>query len=151
MVKLDATLKGFNLVLQWQAKVVHVYTNLLCVYHWLTNTRVRMKAASDMLVCRRLLTLQLLIEEYGLVVYVNLTTSNKDLVDKFTHIPKRWLKMMKQEPPTCPAFMDQLITEHIRAIHQKSRHLRVQCTTYFVRRVYPIEFKATVTSAIQAC
>ena len=33
LAELNATLKGLNLMLQWQAKVVHLYINSLCVYH----------------------------------------------------------------------------------------------------------------------
>ena len=38
LLELDATLKGLNLALQWQAKVMHLHTDSLCVYHWLSNT-----------------------------------------------------------------------------------------------------------------
>ena len=37
MVKLDGVLKGLNLTLQWWIKVVRLYTDSLCVYHWLTD------------------------------------------------------------------------------------------------------------------
>jgi len=48
LAELDATLKGLNLALQWHAEVVHLHTDSLCVYHWLTDTltgkaRVRAK------------------------------------------------------------------------------------------------------------
>ena len=86
MVELDATLKGLTIMLQWRAKVVHLYTELLCMYHRLTDTLmskawVRIITASKMLACRRLSILQQLIEEYGLVFDVNLTTSLKNLAE----------------------------------------------------------------------
>lgn len=158
LAELDAMLKGVNLALQWQAKVVHLYTDSLCVYHWLTNTltgktRVRTKAASEMLVRRRLSTLQKLIEEYGLVADVKLTTSERNLADKLTRVPKRWLNMLKEgaEPPTCATLMGQLTNEQIRAIHKKSGHPGVRRTTYFVRRVCPAIAKSMVRTAIRDC
>ena len=55
LAELDATVKGLNLVLQWQARTVHLHTDSVCVYHWLTDTltrraQVRTKVASKMLV-----------------------------------------------------------------------------------------------------
>ena len=49
LVELDATLKGLNLVLQWQCRIVHLYT-LIVVYHRLSDVlmggaQVRTKAA----------------------------------------------------------------------------------------------------------
>lgn len=37
LVELNATLKGINLALQWQA-TVHLKTDFLMVYHFLSNT-----------------------------------------------------------------------------------------------------------------
>ena len=38
LTELDAMLKGLNLVLQWLANVVYLYTDSLCIYHWLSDT-----------------------------------------------------------------------------------------------------------------
>ena len=153
MVELDATLKGFNFTLQWWAKEVHLYTYLLCLCHKLTDTLmgktwVRIKAATKMLVHRRLLTLQLLIKDYSLVVDVNLTTLYKSLADKLACVLG---KMLEQELLMCAALMDISTTEQICAIHQKSDHPGVEHTIYFIGRVCPIVPKVTVRSAIQNC
>ena len=37
LAELDAVVKGVNLALQWQAKRLHLYTNSLCVHHWVSN------------------------------------------------------------------------------------------------------------------
>ena len=55
LAELDPVLKGINLALQWGVKVLHVRTDSLCVYHWVSDTlsgkaRVRTKAASEMLI-----------------------------------------------------------------------------------------------------
>ena len=51
LAELDVKLKGINLALQWQGKVLHVKTDSVCVYPWVLNTLigkacVRTKAAS---------------------------------------------------------------------------------------------------------
>ena len=73
LAELDAMVKGLYLVLQWQTKIVHLHTDSVCVYHWLTDTlmgraQVRTKADSEILVRRRLTILQQLIREYSLQV-----------------------------------------------------------------------------------
>ena len=67
LVELDAVLKGINLALQWQGKVLHVKTDSVCMHHWVSDTltgrmRVHTKAANEMLIRRRLNTLK---EAYG--------------------------------------------------------------------------------------
>ena len=55
LAELDTMVKGLNLALQWQTRTVHLHTDSLCVYHWLTDAltrraQVRTKAAKEMLV-----------------------------------------------------------------------------------------------------
>ena len=38
LIALDTVLKGINLALQWQSKVLHMKTNSVCVYIWVSNT-----------------------------------------------------------------------------------------------------------------
>ena len=59
LAELDAPVKGLNLTLQWQARTVHLHTDSMCIYYWLTDAltgraQVRTKAESRMLVRRRL-------------------------------------------------------------------------------------------------
>ena len=63
LIKLDATLKGIKLAPQCQAKVLHLMTNSLRMYHWISDTltskpRVNTKTASEMLIRRLLNTLK---------------------------------------------------------------------------------------------
>ena len=37
----DVTVKGLNLALQWQVRIVHLHTDSVCVYHWLTDALTR--------------------------------------------------------------------------------------------------------------
>ena len=73
LTELDAVLKGINLALQWEATVLHLVTDSVCVHWWISDTltgraRVNTKAASEMLVRRRLGTLRSLAKEYGLTL-----------------------------------------------------------------------------------
>lgn len=61
LAELDAIIKGVNLATHWETKFLHLMTDSLCVHRWLTNTltgksRVNTKAASEMLIRRRLQT-----------------------------------------------------------------------------------------------
>ena len=63
LAELDAVLKGITLALDWKASVIHLRTDSTCVDRWISDTlsgkaRVRTKAASEMLIRRRLSTLQ---------------------------------------------------------------------------------------------
>ena len=65
----DAALKGVNLALQWEATVLHLVTDSVCVYWWISNTltgkaHVNTRAAGEMLVRQRLGTLRPLAKEY---------------------------------------------------------------------------------------
>ena len=62
LAELDAVLRGVNLVLHWRASVIHLRTDSACMHRWISDTlfgkaRVRTKAASEMLIRRRLSTL----------------------------------------------------------------------------------------------
>ena len=37
LVELDAMLKGINLALQWQGKLLHVKTDSVCIHHWVSD------------------------------------------------------------------------------------------------------------------
>ena len=39
LAELDTVLKGINLALQWGVKILHVQTDSLCVYHWVSDTQ----------------------------------------------------------------------------------------------------------------
>ena len=160
LAELDAVLKGINLALQWNAKVLHLRTDSLCVYHWMSDTltgkaRVRTKAASEMLIRRRLSTIRELVTEYELSVDVKLVTSECNLADRLTRVPQRWFKSLKEEaepePTTCAASIQELDPAQILAIHGRSGHPGVKRTTYFVRKVCLSTSKAAVRSAIRGC
>ena len=101
LAELDMVLKGINLALQWGVKILHVQTDSLCVYHWVSDTlsgkaRVQTKAASKMLIRRQLSTIKKLAAEYELCMDVTLLTSNCNLADGLTRVPQKWYKSMKK-------------------------------------------------------
>ena len=76
LAELDAVLRGINLALHWKASVIHLRTDSACVHWWISDTlsgkaKVRTKAALEMLIRRRLSTLQELAAEYRLTIDVH--------------------------------------------------------------------------------
>ena len=158
LANLDAMLKGINLALQWQCKVLHVKIDSVCMHHWVSDTltgrmRVRTKAATEMLIRRRMNTLKKLVEEYELTVDVVLVPSNKNMVDWLTRVPQRCYTAMKMEnwPKTLigAIHVDEQNVDQIMAIHRSSGHPGVWRTSYFVRKICPATLKAAVKMAIR--
>ena len=90
LAELDVTLKGVNLALQWQARVLHIVTNSACVHRLITNAssgkaQLTTKASSEMLTQRRLATLVETIREYDLTVDAALVQSCQNCAD----LPKK--------------------------------------------------------------
>ena len=117
-----------------------IHTDSLCVYHWISDTltgkaRVRTKAASEMLIRRRLETIRKLVMEYNLSVDAVLVTSNCNLADRLTLVPQRWYDAMKKEagpvPLPCAASVE--AADKIWEIHHNSGHPGVRWTYYFVQ------------------
>ena len=140
LAELDAVMKGVNLALQWKVRKLHIHTDSLCVYHWISDTltgkaRVCTKAASEMLIRRRLETIRKLVMEYNLSVDVVLVTSNCNLTDRLTRVPQRWYDTIKKEagpvPLLCAASVEG--ADKIRDIHHDSGHPGVRRTYYFVQ------------------
>ena len=146
LAELDAVLRGINLALHWKASVIHLRTDSACVYRWISDTlsgkaRVRTKAASEMLIRRRLSTLQELAAEYRLTIDVALVKSQVNRVDPLTRVPQRWLDALRKEAepiePVCAASMGELDPARIRTIHRSCGHPGVKRTLYFVKLVSP--------------
>ena len=74
----------------WEATILHLHTDSACVHKWITDTftgkaRVRTtRAASEMLIRRRLDALASLFKEYGLSVDAFLVRSEQNRVDSLT-------------------------------------------------------------------
>ena len=134
-------MKGFNLALQWQGKVLHVKTDAVCVYNWILDTltrkvRVSTKTASKMLIRRQLRTLKEFVKEYALTVDVMLVPLTQNIADRLTQVSQWGFEVMKKENEPEPligaAHADKLDVSQIMAIHRGSGHPGVRRTTYFV-------------------
>ena len=114
-----------------------------------------MKATSEMLLHRQLETIKLLVEEYGLSMYVALIPLIQNLADPMTQVPQRWLERMKSVteplPLTYAARSNGMTSSQIMKVHESSGHPGIQCTIYFAQQVCPTITKADVRSAIRAC
>ena len=81
IAELHAIIKRVNLAVHWNAKLLHLKTDSLCVNRWLTNmlthkAKLDTKVASEMLIWRRLNIFPELIRTYALMVDVTLVNSN---------------------------------------------------------------------------
>ena len=130
------------------------------LHHWVSDTltgrtRVRTKAATEMLIRRRLNTLKKPVEEYELTVDVVLVPSNKNMADRLTRVPQRCFTAMKMKNGPKPLIgaihVDELNAEKIMAIHRSSGHPGLRRTTYFVRRISPATPRAASKMAIRTC
>ena len=146
LAELDAVLRGINL-----ASVIHLRTDSACVHRWISYTlsrkaRVRTKAASEMLIRRRLSTLQELAAEYRLTI---------DVADPLTRVPQQWLDALRKEAepiePVCAASMGELDLARIRTIHRSCGHPGVKRTLYFMKLASPEVSKAAVREVVREC
>ena len=160
LAELDAVVKGINLALQWQLKKLHLHTDSLCVYHWVSDTltgrtRIRTKAASEMLIRRRLDMLKSLVSEYGLSVSVTLVASHCNRADQLTRVPHKWYEAVKRgvEPTvrSCTVAIGAISPCQIKDIHAQSGHPGIKRTLYFARRVDPAVTRADVRQVVKDC
>ena len=158
LLELDAVFRGINLALHWKASVIHLRTGSACVHWWISNilfgkARVRTKAASEMLIRRRLSTLQELAAEYRLTIDVALVKSQVNRADPLTRVPQRWLDVLRKEAepiePVCAASMGELDPARVRTIHRSCGHPGIKRTLYFVKLVSPEVFKAAVREVVR--
>lgn len=151
MDELDSVIKGLNLALAWTFKRVELLTDLSTVHRWITDalserSRFRTKAASKMLIRRRIGIVTSMVEEYALQLTVTLVSSNGNKADSLTRVPQRWLKTHFPHPPPhtssilssvlqpmCAAAAESKIVE----INNATGHLGVKRTLYFDKRVLP--------------
>ena len=160
MAELDAVLQGINLALHWKASMIHLRMDSACVHWWISDTlsekaRARTKAASEMLIRRRLSTLHEFTAEYGLTIDVALVKSHANRADPLTRVPQRWLDILRKEAepiePVCAASIGELDPTHIWTIHRSCGHGGIKRTHYFVKLVSPKVSKAAVWDVVREC
>ncbi|KFD45290.1 hypothetical protein M513_13833, partial [Trichuris suis] len=147
MAELDAVIKGLNLGLSWQMKDIELMTDSLTVHRWLNDslsgrTRLKTKAASEMLIRRRMATILALVEEHNLNLGVTLVRFAENRADALTRNAQKSLHAFAIASPT-----DQLIAE----IHCTSGHPGVKRTLYFAKRRDPTVSKKCVSRVVSNC
>ena len=98
MAELDAVIKGLNLALAWNVKKVELCTDSSTVHRWISDAlsgknRLKIKAANEMLIRRRVGIVLSLIEECELQLSVTLVPSSANKADSLTRVPQRWLRI----------------------------------------------------------
>ena len=153
LAELNAIIKETNLAILWKTTTLHLFTDSACVHKWISDTltgkaRVRTKAASEMLIRRRLGMIIKLVKEYALLMNVSLVKSSQNKAGRFTRVPQRWLDAIKSKTgpvqPACTASVSSVGLYQIKIVHRKSSHPGVRRTLYFVKQIAPGVSKAYV-------
>ena len=155
MAELDALIKGLNLVLAWHAKKVEIKTDSMAVYQWISDgltgkSRLKTKAANEMLIRRRVAIVTALVEEYGLDVSVSLVPSNENKADVLTRVPERWLKANDTPMDVCAALGD-TVYEQVKRVHHDVGHPGIRRTLYFARKRDVTVSRQQVREVVQNC
>ena len=149
MAELDAVVKGLNLALAWGFVKMTLYTDSATVHRWLSDgltgkARLRTKAASEMLIRRRIEIVMSLVKEYGLQLSVVLVPSEQNKADVLTRVPQRWLRVLAEGsdgvPPACGMAVrtgTNAESTMIARVHHDWGHPGVRRTHYFARQENP--------------
>ena len=153
MAELEAVIRGLNVALSWNMKRIRLKTDSSTVYRWLTDAltgkaRLKTKAASEMLIRRRLEVITQLREEYKVELSLELVPSKCNLADALTRVPNRWLSRQCSDVCAVATYPD---SDKVRIIHQKMGHPGVERTTYFVRRAHPHVTRRQVQEIVRTC
>jgi len=121
--ELDAAIRGINLALRWGKRDFLLITDSATVYGWLKavidrSHNIRTRALSEILIRRRLDTLQQIIAQEELKIRVRLVESSKNRADRLTRIPS---KSLMRSGKTCMAAVtpNNVTLEDIKSIHEK--------------------------------
>ncbi|XP_045114815.1 uncharacterized protein LOC123506631 [Portunus trituberculatus] len=154
LAELDAVLRGINLAVAWKMKKLALMTDSRIVYHWMMDalsgrSRLKTKAASEMLIRRRLETIRTVISEYQLQVEVKFVSSAENKADVLTRVPKKWLSSNDNQP-FCAAAV--VVPEFkIARIHQTSGHSVVKRSLYFCRRKFSETTRRQMQEVVRKC
>lgn len=162
MAELDAVVKGLNMALAWGFTDLILHTDSATVYRWISDglsgkARLRTKAASEMLIRRRIALVTSLVSEYKLKLSVQLVPSAANRADELTRVPQRWLRALaeaerEQTSPACLAVAPEAgVDDVITRVHHDSGHPGVRRTLYFVKRVSPTVTKRQVRDVVARC
>uniref|UniRef100_A0A5S6QNM3 Integrase catalytic domain-containing protein n=1 Tax=Trichuris muris TaxID=70415 RepID=A0A5S6QNM3_TRIMR len=157
MAELDAVIKGLNLALSWQFKDLQLMTDSLTVYRWIDDAlsgraRLKTKAASEMLIRRRVAIVLALVEEYDLDLTVTLVKSADNKADTLTRVPRQWLVPPNRDEATAYAAAATTQCEQVVAeVHHAAGHPGVRRALYFAKRRDPTVSKRVVSRIVRQC
>ena len=144
----------------WKTTTLNLFTDSACVHKWISDTlagkaRVRTKAASEVLIRRRLDTIIKLVKEYVLSMNVSLVKSSQNKADRLTRVPQRWLDAIKRNTgpvqPACTASVSSVGLDQIKIVHRQSGHHGVRRTLYFVKQIARGISKTAVETVVREC
>lgn len=153
LAELDAVVRGVNLAVAWKMKRLTIVTDSRTVYHWISDAlsgkaRLKTKAASELLIRRRLETLKNIVTEYDLDVQVRSVPSVENRADVLTRVPKRWLSSSDRHQEVCAGAV---IEADIAAVHETSGHPGIRRTLHLCRRLDPSVTKKKVQQVVRQC
>ncbi|KFD56867.1 hypothetical protein M514_02124 [Trichuris suis] len=151
---LDAVTKGLNLALSWQMNEVELMADSSTVLRWTSDSllrkgRLRTKAASEMIIRRRIGILLSLVEECGLALNISLVKSADNKAD--CSVPQRWSGSPKASAPVRAATVSSEVQQIIAKIRRDAGHPGSRRTLYFVGRVCLTVSKQQVLQVIIYC
>jgi hypothetical protein len=148
IAELEAVLKGVNLALKWDVRVLEVMTDSATVFGWLKSLftashRIKMHGPTEMLVKRRLCVMRELTEAYAITISVTLVKSEDNKADPLTRVKNHWLQQVKAT--CCVSNM-----EEIRKVHN-ANHLGVKSTLYLAQQADGETRKEDVELVVRNC
>ena len=164
MAELDAAVRGLNLAIAWGAKVIDLQTDSATVHRWVDDalsgrTRLRTRAAGEILIRRRIGLIRQTVEEMELKVTVTLVRSAENRADALTRVPKDWVtagdrvdaKVTAAGGAACRA-EDHRDLSRVREAHCRAGHPGVRRTLYFARRDVSRDVtRAAARAVVEAC
>lgn len=155
MAELDAVIKGMNLALTWGMLTLHIKTDSQTVLRWVSDAlsgrcRLRTKAASELLIRRRLGIITSLVEEYNAQVDVSFVPSALNVADPLTRVPKDWIRA-DADSELCNAALGADDKEVIAEVHHLTGHQGVDRSFYFARKLLPNAERRVVKEVVSAC
>ncbi|XP_043225494.1 uncharacterized protein LOC122383282 [Amphibalanus amphitrite] len=170
MAELDAAVRGLNLAIAWGATEIELRTDSATVHRWLSDalsgrTRLRTRAAGEMLIRRRVSLIRELTEELQLELTVTLVRSAENLADALTRVPKDWVREQSAadgvpaeaaavgaEDDAAGAGAEGELAASVRAVHERAGHPGIRRTLYFARRDVSCDVpRATVRAVVRGC
>uniref|UniRef100_A0A5S6QMU4 Integrase catalytic domain-containing protein n=1 Tax=Trichuris muris TaxID=70415 RepID=A0A5S6QMU4_TRIMR len=157
MAELDALLKGLNVALSWDMRRIELMTDSSTVHRWMSDAlsgkaRLKTKAASEMLIRRRISTVLALVKEYGLEVTINFVRSANNKADSLTRLPRRWMASFANDAAAaCVAVGLPDIKSLIARTHHEAGHPGINRTLFFARRISPLVTRRQVRDVVASC